>query len=279
MKIAVIICTSPGREHNLEGCLQVLARQSRRADEIIIADDGSRGGQDVATRFKHLPIQYLWRPNDCGLALSRNLGAAATSADLLVFLDTDVLLNPRGLKAYAEYLQEFPKHVLYGYFGYQQEYLAPSFFLPEREVLWCDSRYEHYAPEGLKPARNMMRFPHEWAWGGNFALMRSVYEAVGGFDARFRGWGGEDLDFASRLLAQHFQIHFFLDAWAEQQTHRHDEPFHVLPPEEREVEYEHHYDEANYRVQCLHSPQGWAELSRVIFEYYTVRGRVVLKED
>jgi hypothetical protein len=42
------------------------------------------------------------------------------------------------------------------------------------------------------------RESHEWvsAWLGWAAMPRSVFNAVGGFDQRYRGWGCEDLDFS-----------------------------------------------------------------------------------
>jgi len=272
--ISVIVTTSPGREANLAACLQLLSQQSLPAQEVIVVDDGSVQGQATAQAYQIcLPLQYLWRPNDCSVALSRNLGAQAASGTYLVFLDSDMLLNPNGLAAYAEAFRDFPQLAFYGYFGYQLELVGPSFFLPTRQVMWCDRRFDAYHRTGLVPAYNMIRFPHEWAWSGNFALSRQVYEQVQGFDSRFRGWGGEDLDFAWRLLSAGYQLHFFLDAWAEQQTHERQERFHTWADTQREVIYQSRYQHANYRVQILHSPTAWKQLSHVIFEYYakTVR--------
>lgn len=269
MQIAVIVTTSPGREANLQACLQLLAQQSQPAQQILVIDDGSAGGGAICERFPQLPLSYHWRPNDCRVAYSRQLGAEQTTAELLVFLDSDMLLNPKGLAAYAEYLEVFPQHALYGYFGYQQGFVAPSYWLPERQVLWCDRRFERYAPEGLEPASNMLRYPHEWAWSGNLALRRELYFAVGGFDPRFKGWGGEDLDFAWRLRQAGTPLHFFLDAWAEQQLHSRDEAFYQVPESEKTVNYHSQYQQADYKVQVLYSEAGWARLRQAIFGHYS----------
>ncbi len=272
----VIITTSVGREANLEACLTLIAQQSLPASQILVCDDGSTGGaavcQAVGERYR-LPVEHLWRPPDFCVARSRNLGAAAARHKTLVFLDGDNLLNRQGLAAYQEYLEVFPGHALYGYFGYQLDYISQSYYFPERDVWWCDRRFESYAPSGLVPASNMIRFPHEWAWSGNFALDRDLYLAVGGFDEGFRGWGGEDLDFAWRLIQGGVEIHFFLDAWAEQLTHSRQEDFHTLAPEKRGKSYPHHYIEANYPVRVLYSESGWNDLKRGIAHYLkTERG-------
>ena len=276
MSISVIVTTSAGREANLAACLTQIAYQSQPASQILICDDGSQGAaevcQELKTRF-NLPLEHLWRKQDFCVSRSRNLGVAAARHETLVFLDGDNLLNRQGLAAYQEYLSAFPGHVLYGYFGYQLDYISQSYYYPERDVWWCDRRFDSYAPSGLVPASNMIRFPHEWAWSGNFALHKHQYLAAGGFDEGYRGWGGEDLDFAWRLLQSGPQIHFFLDAWAEQLTHDRQESFHCLPANERGKSYQHQYIEANYAVQVLYSAAGWHDLKRGIAHYLkTERG-------
>lgn len=276
MSISVIITTSAGREANLAGCLSQMAQQIHLPAQIVVCDDGSQGGAQVCQQLAQhyrLPIQHLWREQDYCVSRSRNLGVTAARHELLVFLDGDNLLNREGLAAYRSYLTAFPNQALYGYFGYQLDYISQSYYLAERDVWWCDRRFESYAPEGLVPASNMIRFPHEWAWSGNFALHKRDYLAAGGFDEGFRGWGGEDLDFAWRLLQSGVEIHFFLDAWAEQLTHARNESFHSLPAEQRGKSYPHYYVEANYAVQVLYSEPGWKRLKQGIAHYLkTERG-------
>ncbi len=274
MKLSVILTTSPGREQNLAGCLTLLGRQQHLPDQVIVVDDGSAGGFEIIKRSELKP-DYLWRPNDCRVALSRNLGAEQAKHELLVFLDSDMLLNPLGLTAYVDYFESFPDHALYGYFGYAPEYRARSHLLTapvltssehQHQVLWCDKRFETYSPEGLVPASNMLRYPHEWAWSGNFALKRERYFNVGGFDPRYQGWGGEDLDFANRLI-QTTELHFFLDAWAEQQEHTRSERFHTLPDEHKEILYSSRYEQAAYQARVIYSSKGWQSLKTAIADY------------
>lgn len=43
----------------------------------------------------------------------------------------------------------------------------------------------------------MQNFP-----GGSIAVRRDVYDAIGGFDEDFVGWGGEDVEFLDRLKSR-----------------------------------------------------------------------------
>ncbi len=281
--LSVIICTSPGREENLDAALACLFYQRLLPSEVIVVDDGSLQGEAVVRHHQkqhQTPIHYLWRVNDCCVARSRNLGVARAQQRLLVFIDADILLNERALAAYWAYLQDFPEHAIYGYFGYQFNYLAPSYLVPGRTVLWCDKRFVHYGPDRLVPAPNMLRYPHEWAWSGNFALHRETYERVNGFNTAFQGWGGEDLDFAWRLRQQGTPLHFFLDAWGEQQVHGREERFHTFPPEAKRITYPHHYvSPTDYTPEVRFTEEAGRDLRRIVFEHYIPRGQMLATED
>lgn len=269
MALSVIVATSPGREENLRHCLAQLARQTFRAPfEVIVADDGSHDGAAICQAWEgSTPVQYLWRPTDQCVARSRNQGARAAQYDQWVFIDADILLHPGALQAYSDHLFMKPNYVLYGYYGYHRDYQSTSVLVPGRAVHWCDKRYEVYTRQGLSPAPNLLRFPHEWAWSGSFALHRAAFEQVQGFDEGFVGWGGEDLDFADRLIRKGYQIHFVIDAWGEHQIHPVDEAFHqgAHPSGHR---YQSHYTPAPYAVQVFQSPEPLKELTTAIYEHY-----------
>lgn len=271
--ISVIITTSPGREAHLLACLQMLGQQSHLPAEVIVVDDGSAQGQTLAiaqAKIQPWPfvLHYDWRSNDCRVALSRNRGAERASGQLLVFIDSDILLNPLALEAYALFLDLKAHWLLYGYYGYHGELLSPSVLLPGQTVQWCDRRYVEFNETEIVPAPNLLRFPHEWAWSGNFALHRSLYRQLTGFDARYQGWGGEDLDFASRAIAKGFELHFLLDAWGEHLPHALNEPFHSLPAEQKALLYQSHYTLSPYMVRVLSTPQGLQGLLAKIHGFY-----------
>jgi glycosyltransferase involved in cell wall biosynthesis len=269
LSLSVILCTSPGREPFLQRCLERLTVQTCLPDEIIIVDDGSSHGRQTAAAFSpHFEIIYLHRSNDCCPSRSRNLGAATARGEILVFLDSDMLLNPLGLAAYRDHLAFRHQDLLYGYMGYLYSKKAPSCWYPDLEVNWFDLRYS-YREGRLRPHPSLAHHAYEQAWSGNFGLYRETYRQLKGFDENFIGWGGEDLEFAERAVQQGREVHFLLDAWAEHQVHSRQERFHTLAPVEKTRHYAFRiHPPLSYQVQCKASPSAVQSLERLIREHY-----------
>ena len=92
--LSVIVSTAPGRENHLRRCLSQLEQQRFKDFEVVVVDDGSKNGESVVFDFnKKLKISYKWRPNDCCVSLSRNIGAQNSFSSKLVYIDADILLN------------------------------------------------------------------------------------------------------------------------------------------------------------------------------------------
>ncbi|MGV3522718.1 MAG: galactosyltransferase-related protein [Candidatus Sericytochromatia bacterium] len=218
--ISVIVLTSPGREDNLRACLQALCQQSWQDFEVVVADDGSSEGESVCRAFAGaLSLRQLWRPHDACMSRSYNLAAAATRHPSWVLLSGDVLLNQNALGYYAVYLRALRDTVIYGYFGNQRDSVRASQVVWGRQVNLIDSRFEMAADGHMRCGTRLLTQPQAFAWGGNWALTRSLFESVGGFDEGFRGWGFEDVAFANRLLEKGAKLAFALDVWGEHQVH------------------------------------------------------------
>ncbi len=91
-----IIMIVKNEAHCLAQCLESVRAI---ADEIVVADTGSRDGtQDVARRFSAKLFDIPWRED---FAWARNQSIAAASGDWLLHLDADEVLDPLGAKAIA----------------------------------------------------------------------------------------------------------------------------------------------------------------------------------
>lgn len=89
MSTSVVIPTYNEAE-NIEACLKSLLNQSKKADEIIIIDDGSTDNTvEIASKF---PVSVI-KSNHGGPGNSRNLGASKAKGDILVFVDADMTFD------------------------------------------------------------------------------------------------------------------------------------------------------------------------------------------
>ncbi len=246
MSLSVVVLTSVGREAHLRGCLRALAAQTLLADQILVVDDGSSQGHAVVAEFEaDLPLRYDWRPHDYCMSRSYNRAVSQLSSEKLVFLSGDILLNPLALGFYAEYFAALPPAAIWGYFGsYKQEvldsYLQPGVSVNIRDIrLW-------FTPEGRLSCReDMVRHPQVYAWGGNWALPRSLFVQAGGFDEDFSGWGYEDVAFANQLVQLGIPMAFSVDVWGEHQAH--------ADPEETTVALRNR-QKIGVLSPCLHEP-------------------------
>lgn len=95
LTVSVIIPTY-NRKDFLHETLDSLAQQTYPSDcfEVIIIDDGSTDGTAaIAAEVFPFSLRYFWQSNQ-GDAAARNVGAQQSQADILVFLDDDILVEP-----------------------------------------------------------------------------------------------------------------------------------------------------------------------------------------
>jgi len=204
--------------------LRALSEADDRAFEVVVADDGS-GSETAAVlsgwrgRFGDR-LTHAWQP-DVGFRRARILNFAAGEAqgDYLVFVDGDTIPRRRFVGAIR-------RAALPGWFlsskrlnlsdGFSRQVLAHGVPVWRWSSLrWLVSaRREVFnssvqnSPGVLIPLRDRRRpwrrgqpefFPPYWAYGFFLGVHRSDFERVNGFDMRFEGWGGEDVDIAARL--------------------------------------------------------------------------------
>lgn len=158
----------------LPSLLDALSKQSRRADEIIVADAGSSDGTaELAKRHGARVIQG-GTP-----AVGRNAGAHASKGDYLLFLDADVVPPPDFI---ARLLTEFE----------QKDYEVASCLivaLDENPLDWLICEGTNLYLWITQPVS-----PH--APGFCILSKRAKYEALGGFDETLIL--SEDIDYARR---------------------------------------------------------------------------------
>ena len=178
------------RLETLTACLDCLAPDvqtlPRERYEVIVTDDGRDITAEQTIRERYAWARWSAAPRK-GPAANRNNGAAQATGDWLVFTDDDCLPDAGWLDAYAKAIAA-------------QEQLLES---PSEKTATSYRVFEGktYAP------RPQQRLDEEapvnetggCLWSCNFAISRSLFEELGGFDTRFPYAAAEDVDFRLRL--------------------------------------------------------------------------------
>ncbi|MBR1541993.1 MAG: glycosyltransferase family 2 protein [Bacteroidaceae bacterium] len=198
----------------LEKTLWSYEAQERRADEIIIADDGSTDTtRSLIEEFeKKLPIIHAWHQDE-GFRKTKILNEALrlTTADYLIFTDQDCVARQDFIATHEKYAEK-------GYFlsgGYFKLPLAVSNFLSKEDIFsgdafnlkWLLKRGVKMNIKSSKLIRNekftkMMNIitPARATWNGmNSSGWREDIISVNGFDERMK-YGGEDREMGERLF-------------------------------------------------------------------------------
>ena len=216
MFISVVVATY-NRPDALAAVLRSLAKQDDQNFEIVVADDGS--GPETAAVIKRVqsaaqvPVSHVWQ-QDQGfrLAAARNRATANARGEYLIYLDGDCIVDRHFVRAHRSLAA--PGWCAAG----GRILLSESFtqtVLADRNAIedWSFTAKLAGAHRGqlnrawsslwlpLGPLRKLGARRWQRLRGCNFAVFRADVERVNGFDECFQGWGFEDSDFATRLIA------------------------------------------------------------------------------
>ena len=187
MFVSVVIPTY-NRLTILEKCLRALESQNLHGAldgfEVVVVDDGSTDGtvQWLQQRGEQFPHVRLIEQEHGGPAEGRNRGVHQANGDVIVFIDSDLVVTETFLASHARALER----------SWEQRRNRLAFTYG---AVVNTANFEHPTKERHK-IRDL-----SWAYfaTGNVAIDRSVLEASGLFDTGFRLYGWEDLELGERL--------------------------------------------------------------------------------
>ncbi|MCY0387933.1 glycosyltransferase [Robbsia sp. Bb-Pol-6] len=184
-----------GRARHLENLLAGLERGDVPPHEVVIVHMNEPA---VQRHSRHFPIvaREMADENFLPLAAARNAAAAAARGDQLVFLDVDCIPDPQLVSDYMASLRRHPDAIHQG----EVRYLPPRADGPGQGA--CRSN-DDARPHPLHAHRIAGEpVPYNLFWSLNFACRKAVFDSLGGFDERYRGYGAEDTDFSYRAHAR-----------------------------------------------------------------------------
>lgn len=166
---------------NLRVLLESIYANTFECFEVIVVDDASPH-DDVRCVAGEFPARYVRHKQNRCVAATRNTGARYARADILVFFDSDVVIEKDTLQRFADAYDD--PGVMY-YQAINSKSPANQGFGPELVALrW------YFLTYGLKKSSLHSLF---------FSIRKSVYFMYGGFDESFTTLGAEEYEFGQRL--------------------------------------------------------------------------------
>jgi glycosyltransferase involved in cell wall biosynthesis len=190
MPLVSVVLIFLNEQRFLEEAVQSVRDQTLTDWELILVDDGSTDRSTQIARelaAEDDRIRYVDHPGhqNRGMAASRNLGAARRTAQYLAFLDGDDVWVPTKLAEQVDVLESMPDVAMVnGALLYWSSW-DPTATKSDDNVLTGGVADRRLDP----PEIALMIYPLGPAAGAGVDLLvrRSVFDAVGGFEERFRG--------------------------------------------------------------------------------------------
>lgn len=185
-----LVIPAYNEEDYLPACLDaVMANVAAGVAEIIVVDNASTDGTRAVIE-RYPIVRYVLEPEK-GITRARQRGFAEASGDILAYVDADTMPPPG-------WIDQISRH-----------------FARADDLACLSGPYSFYDLGGLHnriatayftAARPLSIVFGSLLIGGNFAIRRSVLEAMGGFDSSIAFYG-EDVDIGRRA-SKHGRVYF-----------------------------------------------------------------------
>lgn len=173
----------------LEECLAALQPLPAWADLTIAADGAVDRCQGVAMRHGARVVEI---DGPRGPAVARNRAVQATTGDIVVFIDSDVVVAPDTLQQFRQ-LFTARREVAAAFGAYDEEPRDAGFMSQYKNLA-----HSYFHQISKSEARTF--------WAGVGAVRRTAFDDVGGFDERFARPCVEDIELGYRLSSHGYKV-------------------------------------------------------------------------
>jgi glycosyltransferase involved in cell wall biosynthesis len=164
-------------------------------DVVVVDNLSTDTTAEIANSYRdRLSINVMSARDDSSVMYARNMGIAASTGDLIIFVDGDDVAAPGLLSAFSRKAGEF------GILGGHVEESELN------DPVICSWRYP-VTERGLPTVFGRFR----WFVGANCAVRRDIFDLIGVFDEELR-YSGEDVEFSIRAQLVGMEIGWVPDA-------------------------------------------------------------------
>lgn len=173
-------------------CLSAIALSSYSSFEVIVVDDGSTDDSSEIARKTGATVLKL--SSQSGPAAARNFGSKEARGDILLFVDSDIVIQKDTL---SQIVYDFDtKSDIAALFGSYDDSPAEQNF----SSLYMNLRH-HFVHQNSNTEATTF-------WAGCGAIRKAVFEAVGGYDYnKYSRPCIEDIELGLRLRKNGYQIY------------------------------------------------------------------------
>lgn len=158
-----IVIPAYNEERHLPSCLDAIAEQTVRPDEVIVVDNNSTDRTaEIARSYKFVKVL---REGEQGIALARNRGFDAAASDVIGRIDADTVLPPDWVARVKEF---------FGARGHEKSVLTGSCHFYNLHTGGITAWFYSL----LVYRTNRLLLGYYFPWGSNSALPRAAWWAV-----------------------------------------------------------------------------------------------------
>ena len=198
MSIASLIIPTYNRQKIVLQTLDYLNNQAGKDFEIIVVDQTNLPEKqltdftpsDNSVNYKYINIEEIGLPN------ARNVGAEVSSADILIYIDDDCIPDPDMVRSYVKIFENLDSRtwcVAGRVIEKNNNIFRQSDKIVGGWITWYGKTLKNFDTDDKGEC--------QWAPGGNFAVRKSRYQELSGFDINFIGNAMlEDADFGFKII-------------------------------------------------------------------------------
>ena len=191
-RVSVII-SAYNAENTIEDLIKSLSKQtfSKEKTEIIIVNDCSDDRTlEILERLVKQDYQFVIfsHEENKGLSAARNTGIRNSSGRILIFLDSDMIVNEHYIENHVNYHNN-------------RQVIGVMGGIIPKENLKID-KYQKYLYRSRRGARKFSpkaSIPYNVFLFNNSSIKRIVLDECGMFDENIKVYGGEDTEFSFRI--------------------------------------------------------------------------------